>query len=454
MIAAKLTKTFRHGLLLAGVMMSPSLANSQKVPSNDENNISTAAALNLPATITVLGKADPHVHKATAIINNEIITETDIAQRLALVTLSYNGKVPLEEMTRLRLQILRNLIDETLQIQEAKANKIELSDDEIESSYARVASNQKRTTEQMAKYLLSVGSSERSLKRQIRAEFAWNRLLRRKVEAYVNVSDDEVNAILAKLQASKGTQEYRVFELYQSAAPESAARVEATQRKIIEQLRSGGSFAVYARQYSESSTAAVGGDLGWIRLGLLPESLDNVMKTMSVGQIAGPIPIPGGYDILYLQDTRAVLTADPRDTAFSLRQMTLTFPQGTAPEVAKARANEFGSATQAMAGCGQVRATALKFGAEVVDSDGVKARDLPAALSDILLKLQVGQSSPIFGSLADGVKVLTICGRDDPQAAALPKPNEINDMLKDQRVNIRAQRYLRDLRRDAIIEYR
>jgi peptidyl-prolyl cis-trans isomerase SurA len=66
----------------------------------------------------------------------------------------------------------------------------------------------------------------------------------------------------------------------------------------------------------------------------------------------------------------------------------------------------------------------------------------------------VGQVTPPFGSRAEGVRVLALCGRDDPQATDGPSPDAIENQIKDERVNRRAQIYLRDLRRDAIIDYR
>jgi peptidyl-prolyl cis-trans isomerase SurA len=72
----------------------------------------------------------------------------------------------------------------------------------------------------------------------------------------------------------------------------------------------------------------------------------------------------------------------------------------------------------------------------------------------MMVNLQVGQASPPFGSAQEGVRVLVICGRDDAQAAAGPNAETIMAQLEEQRVNMRARRYLRDLRRDAVVDYR
>jgi peptidyl-prolyl cis-trans isomerase SurA len=412
------------------------------------------SGLNLPKDLTTFGKVDPHLRKATAIINGTIITGTDIDQRLALVILANGGKIADEERERLRLQVLRNIIDETLQIQEAKAHDIEVTAAEINQSYARVAERFKKTPETMGAYLREQGSSERSIKRQIQGELAWSRLLRRRVEPFVNVSEDEVQSIMDRLQASKGQQEYHIGEIYLSATPENSAEVLANGRKIIDQIRQGGSFAAYARQFSEASTAAVGGDLGWVRGPQLPDALAQAAAEINVGQIAGPVAVPGGFSIVYLVDKRQVLMADPRDAVLNLRQMSLKFAPGITKAAATAQAESFGKATQAMQGCGKTSEVAAAQGAEVVDNDQVKVRDLPPQLQEMLLKLSIGQATPPFGSATEGVRVLVLCGRDEAASANAPTFDQVMSQIEENRVNQRAQRYLRDLRRDAVIDYR
>jgi len=446
-----MTKRYRKTLMALGaILIAPSPIAAQTASGGP----SSANNLNLPAQITTFGKADQNVRKATAIVNGDVITGTDVDQRLALVLLANGGRVSDEEKERLRVQVLRNLIDESLQIQEAKSNEITIDKAEINQSFARVATNFRQSIDAFGKYLRDNRSSERTMKRQIEGELAWSRLLRRRVEPFINVSDEEVKQIVDRLTASKGTSEYRVSEIYLSATPENSAEVFANGRRIIDQIRQGGSFQAYARQFSEASTAAVGGDLGWVRAAQLPEQLAQATQEITVGQIAGPIEIPGGFSILYLTDTRQVLVANPRDAVLNLRQLTITFDAKETDAQVRTRAEAFGKAAQDMQGCGGADALAKQFNAEVVDNDQIRVRDLPGGLQEILLNLQVGQVTPPFGSRSEGVRVLALCGRDDPQSTDGPSPDAIENQIKDERVNRRAQIYLRDLRRDAIIDYR
>jgi peptidyl-prolyl cis-trans isomerase SurA len=459
-VRTNIRKTISSGAAIALGLAAFGLAVSATAQQIEAGNPEAPAAsdaqgtISIPENVTLFGKNDPNVRRATAVVNGDIITGTDVDQRLALILAANNNKVSPEEKTRLRLQVLRNLIDETLQIQEAKASDITIDEDEVNQTYARVAQqNFNQNIAAMDAYLARVGSSPASLKRQIRGELSWQRLLRRNVQPFINVSDEEVKEMMDRLQAAKGTEEYRIGEIYLAAPPEAKQQVFDNAKRIVDQLRQGGSFVAYARQYSQASTAAVGGDLGWIRLAQLPTELGAAARELQPGQLVGPIEVPGGFDIIYLIDKRQVLMADPRDALLALKQVSISFAPGTTQAEATRKAGEFATAMKQAHGCGAVDAVAQQQGAQVVANDQVKARDLPGPLQEAVLALSVGETSPPFGSIQDGVRVLMLCGRDDPKASDGPSFDQLMSQMEDDRVNKRAQTYLRDLRRDAIIEY-
>ena len=425
----------------------------QNGQADDQPKVNTTESLKLPQNPQLFGNAMPSVVKATAIVNGDVITQTDIQQRLALLAIANGGEIPADQIQPLSEQVLRNLIDETLQIQAAKQEKIDVKQSDIDRTVERVAQNVKKTPAELAAFLEANGSNIRSLRRQIQGEIAWRRLQQAKIEDSVSVGDDEVKAVLNKLNASKGTEEYRVGEIFLSATPATQAQTLDNANKILAQLRQGASFAGYAREYSQASTAAVGGDLGWVRPEQLPGPLATALEQMQAGSISNPIPVAGGFSIIAVQDTRKILTADPRDAVLSLKQVSITFPKGTTREQAEPIVARFADAVKNIGGCGGAEKIAAEFHGDVVTSDQVKMRDLPVALQNLMLPMQVGQATQPFGSLDEGVRTLVICGRDEAQASA-PSYDDIYNQLNEERINSRAQRYLRDLRRDAVIEFR
>ena len=446
----KSTRAFYSVATLA-ILAGTSAIAQQAQPSAPE--VDTTRSLRLPQNPQLFGTSMPSVVKATALINGDIITQTDIDQRLALLAMTNDGPIPADEIDRLRQQVLRNLIDETLQIQAAKAEKIEIKKSDIDRTIARVAGNVKQTPEQLAQYLETRGSSIKSLRRQIEGELAWTRLQRAKIESGISVGDEEVKAVIDRLNSSKGSAEYRVGEIFLSATPANQSEALSNANRILEQLKSGASFAGYARQFSEASTAAVGGDLGWVRPEQLPGPIAAVLRQMQPGSVSNPIAVPGGVSIIAVQDTRKILTADPRDAVLSLKQVTVSFPAGTTRQQAEPIVAQFSQASRNIGGCGGAEKLAADFKGEVVQSDQVKMRDLPAALQQMMIPLQVGQTTQPFGSIDEGVRVLVICGRDE-NSPAEPSFDAISNQMVEERINLRARRYLRDLRRDAVIEFR
>ncbi|WP_353216850.1 peptidylprolyl isomerase [Sandarakinorhabdus sp.] len=425
-------------------LASPALAQAQR----------SFSANDLP-DVLLLGEVDPALRKAQAIVNGDIITDTDIDQRLFLVLAANGGKVDDAERQRLRLQIIRNLIDEKLQMQEAAENDIRIAEAEVQRSFDRIAQNFKRTPAAFDAFLHDGGSSSNSLKGQIRAELAWSRVLRRKVEPLVNVGDDEVQQVIDKLNAAKGKDEYHVGEIFLSATPETIDAVMDDAARIVGQIRGGASFVAYARQFSEASSAGLGGDLGWVRAGQLNEAVAPAVASLQPGQITDAIPVTGGVAIMSMLERRQVLAADPTLALLSLKQITIPLKAETTEEQARAKVADIQALTRTMGGCGGAEALAQKIGGDVATNDAIRMKDLPAPLQTILGKLSIGEATPAFGSAEDGLRVLVLCGRDDSQIEGkAPNFDEIYAQMNDERVNMRARRYLRDLRRDAIVDYR
>lgn len=444
--------TAASGIALCATPIAAS-TNAQDVDS--ESSPSTAASgLELPTSGPVQISGNPNTRIPTATVNGQIITGTDVQHRMALF-LSGSEQAPNDQqVAQLRSQTLRNLIDELLQIQEARAQEIGVVPAEIDATYQRVATqNFSMTTQQMDEYLQSVGSSPASLKRQIEGELAWQRLVGRNIEPFVNVSIEEVNEVIERLNASKGLDEYNIAEIYLAATPATSAEVEQNAAALMQQIREGGNFQAYAAQYSDASTAANGGILGWVRLPQIPVEIATEVRGLNPGQVVGPIRLQGGgFSIVYLIDRRQVLTADPRDAVVSLKQMTIAFDPGMTQEKAEQRLEAFGAGITRMRGCGNAEEIGQEVDAEVRANE-VRIRELPGQLQNAILEMQVGMVTTPFGSVEEGVSVLVLCGRDDPEDASAPNPIQLQSQMEQERVARRGERYLRDLRRDAVIDY-
>jgi peptidyl-prolyl cis-trans isomerase SurA len=393
------------------------------------------------------------LQKAAAIVNGDVVTELDVEQRLALVVVASGGNIPQEERQRLRAQILRNLIDEMLQVQEGKEHDIVIDDGQVTEAYDRVAQNFKQKPQQFTEFLSRVGSSRDTLMSQIRSELAWSRVLRRRVEPFVNVGDDEVQAIIDRLEAAKGQEEYRLFEIYVPATADVEGEVRESLSRIRDQIRNGASFIAYARQFSQAATAALGGDVGWVRTEQLADDLRVIVPTLSPGVVSDPIRVPGGFYLLLVPDKRTVLGKDPLAAELTMKQVAVPAPGANmAQGERQAFVDRIATAARGTMGCGKAEDAAKALGGQVSDVGPVAIREFPQGLHAELQELKIGQATQPILTPRDA-RFLVLCGRDEPQQQG-PDFDQVYAQLNDQRVGMMSRRYMRDLRRDAVVDYR
>lgn len=258
------------------------------------------------------------------VVNDDIITFSDIEDRVRLYMLGAPPNLPEEARQRVLHQALYRLVDEKLQLQEAKALNIVVSDSEIAQGFAHIARQNNLEPDDFGAELRRAGINLETIQEQIRAEIAWTHVVRRKLRPQVAISESEIDTEVDRLKRSSGRTEYRIAEIFLSfdgAASEKNA-FELAER-LSGDIRKGRPFSQIAREHSEAPGAATGGDLGWIEEGTLPADLDRAVAALQPGQLSAPVRTDKGYHLLFLRDVRqkglpsaaAAATAAPASAA-------------------------------------------------------------------------------------------------------------------------------------------
>ena len=392
------------------------------------------------------------VERIAAIVNDQIISEYDVEQRLDLVKTVTRAPTDPADLKRLQTQVLHNMVDEKLQLEEAKKKDVTVTDKEIQDALLDLGRQNNMPDAQFAEFLKSLGPARVSLANQIHAEIAWNKLLRKTIR--VEVGDDEVQAVLDRLKANAGQFEYLVAEIFLIADnPTKDKEVHQTAVRLVNQIRDGSPFQAIARQFSESATAANGGVVGWIQQGQMDPDVEKVVTNMRVKDVSDPIKTTGGYYIVNLMDRRRILSADPRDTQFKLKQIAVQYKKETPPDQLKTIAAGLDSVAKGIKSCDQVPDVAKSIGTtEYGDIGTVRAGDLPENMQNAVMDLKAGQATAPIRS-DNTFRILVVCERKDPEFR-MPSHDEIENNLFNQRLSMLARRYLRDLRRDAVVDYK
>lgn len=246
-----------------------------------------------------------------AVVNQGVITHSDVNERMRLVMASSGLPNNDDVRTKIRPQILNMLIDEALQLQEAKRLDIEVTPEEVESGIDMVAQNNKIDPATFRKMLAGSGIKMSTMADQVRSQMAWGKVIQKKLRPKVNVSETDIDARLNFIQSSAGKMQYLVGEIFLPVDnPAEDGSVRQLAQKLTAEIAAGKApFPQVAAQFSQGPSAARGGDIGWVQEGQLPEALDQALATMKEGDMSQPLRSLTGYHILLVRSKRT-LSAD------------------------------------------------------------------------------------------------------------------------------------------------
>ncbi len=194
-------------------------------------------------------------------------------------------------------QIKEKLIIEELQLQMADRAGVKISDAELNSALARLASNNQMSLEEFIAFIENNNDSYEDVREQVRKEMSIQRIQRGRVNSNIDITEKEFEAFLANDEALEGLQ------------PEILVRQILVKEKsladqIVNLIDQGSEFSELALKYSKSSNASSGGLMNWRKTMDMPRLFEEALKSKPVGFISNPLESGSGYHILKLEDKR------------------------------------------------------------------------------------------------------------------------------------------------------
>lgn len=395
--------------------------------------------------------------RIAAVVNDEVISVFDLASRMQLVMMASNIPDSPEIRQRIGAQVLRSLIDERLELQEAKRQNVTATDAEINNTLQQVEKQNNMKSGQLSELLRSRGIDRGSLVDQITASIVWAKLVRRQAAQTVEISEEEIDEALKRAGEHAKEPQSRVAEIF--LAVDNPAQDEEVRRlaeRLTQQMRQGARFSAVARQFSQSATAAVGGDMGWLRPDQLQPELGKVVAQLRPGELSAPIPAGGGYYLLLVLERRAGTGGgsggSDQDTVYDIVQVVFPLPQRPSEAARQAAINEAESVHGTARDCPSL----LKIGKERAPQLSSEGKLLASAIApemrNVVSQLAVGEASrPIVQR--NGVGVIMVCGKSTAGGTAASRQDVTESLIK-QRLDTVARRYLRDLRRNSYVDVR
>ena len=398
------------------------------------------------------GHAADEAERVAAVVNDDIISVHDLDMRLKLVLMSSNLPDTVESRSRVMPQVVRRLIDEHLELQEADKQKVNVEPGEVNVAVSNIEHQNSMPRGAMEKALRARGVDPETLRQQVKADLAWSDVVHQELTRDIHVGDDAVNTRLANLKAQIGKPEYLAGEIFLAVdGPRSEDQVRSLADRLIDQLRQGAPFQSLAQQFSQNGG---NGQLGWVSEGMLDDELMKALGRIPVNNVSPPIRANDGYHILMLLDKRLIGAGMSSGPSVDLLNIELTsLPSATFAE-RDAQLARFKESMAPVSGCDNLeKATKTTPSTNYSRGDKVAIASLPTEVANLIGNLEIGQLSPPV-DVVNARRFFAVCARHDDQPGGLPSYDDIKRRMEAEQLENLARRYLRDLRRNAYVDVR
>jgi peptidyl-prolyl cis-trans isomerase SurA len=250
------------------------------------------------------------VDRIVAVVNDEVITQNDLNDRVALVARQLQrqgGQLPPSDV--LTRQILERMINDLLQVQLAKETGIKVDEQTLERTIDRIAQENNLSRSDFRVAIERDGIKYTKFREDIRNEIILARLREREVENNIVVTDAEVETELARESKEKTSDsEFRLAHILVMVPPQATAEVIEQRRRralqALSELRRGANFAQVAASFSDAPDALQGGMLGWRPSARLPSLFTEALEKLEPGEVSDIVRSPNGFHIVKLLEKR------------------------------------------------------------------------------------------------------------------------------------------------------
>ena len=268
------------------------------------------------ARSVALGEQDEVVDRVICVVNNDAITQFDVAEAEAFHYFERKEEPPAEEARhQVRAHILGRMIDSRLQLQQAQREGIAIEEAEVRDGLAEIMKQLKvRDEAELAPVLKAQGATVEQARKRIREQLMVQKVVRRKVALRVTVTEQEVDRYLQENREKLETgltfeARHMLFLPEASGGPAAWDAPRKRAEEVHALVAAGGDWAELAAKYSEDGSAKDGGSLGSLKRGELAPDIERAILDLSPGQYSAPFKSELGYHLFKL-DAKEALTAD------------------------------------------------------------------------------------------------------------------------------------------------
>jgi len=234
-----------------------------------------------------------------AVVNSDLIMMSDVKQELEperqRIARQHRGDELAQRLRTAEYMALTKMIERRLQLQEAKARGVDVSDQEV-----------KQALEQMKRQGEKLDEADPVTRRNVRDQLTLLKVVDREVRSGVMVGDGEMKRYYQEHQDRFALpEEYTLSQiLILPRSPDDTADAKEKARRVMAELKKGEKFEDLALQYSDGPNASRGGRLGFVRQGELLPAIERAIAPLVPGGISDIIETPEGFHIMRVEEKK------------------------------------------------------------------------------------------------------------------------------------------------------
>ncbi len=412
-----------------------------------------------------------------AVVGGDAISSIDLDNRIRFLIANARLSNTPDVIEKIRPQIMRSMIDEKLQLQEAKKLDITVTDADIADAIAGIEQQHGMPKDTVYHLLDDNHIPRETFTNQIRAQLAWSQIVGKKIRPQVRVSDAEIalashHFVPPAKKPAAAEPGAQVMELKISVIilPVDKAgheqEIKKLGEKLVKEVRGGADFEEVSRHFS-SATANNGGKVEafWIKIGQLDPNIAKLLAYAQAGQITDPLRFNEGFTIIKVYDVHTMAKkaakpapeteAKPQDTEVLMKEILLKLKPDAQAKEADMMLHVGEEVAKNPGSCEDKGVAGLKDAEDFdiqVNFKKSMLSELPPAIKIIANNLKPGEISSPFASL-EGIRLYMLCEKKEVEAKA-PDHEEVYRLLTQQKMELEAQKYMRNLHREVYIDIR
>lgn len=343
-------------------------------------------------------------NKIVITVGTHGITQLDVENRLKFLALMSGIGVTHENRYTLTQEASKMLVQEHLELQEMTSSGLTIQDEAINNQLAEMAGRIGIPPENLDAFFKQKGIPMDTVRQFLTVQYYWPQFIKFKYPSAADVSEDRIELMYKEQLSQKTKPRYLLAEIFIPVnTPSEESSVQKQINMIHSELLNGGQFQMLAQQFSQSSSAKQGGNMGWVNLELLPEKARSIVSNLTIGQLTSPQRLDDGYVVYALIDKRLPGESSIKDTVFSVRQIIMNLDNLQEDSVT--------SELKKCKNCAALDTVLAKHPyIQMEKSDHVVIQQMPPQFAELLSKLNDNTLSEAI-RYPQGSMYLWVCGR-------------------------------------------